>query len=123
MPGKSKQTDTAAHLTDDAIRQRAYFLWEKDGRPEGRDEHYWRLAHDEAHSAHQAMVEDMASRTAKATKGKNPAEMPASVKNGNKASKLKVKAADKAKAKPVKPGKATDIKKPPKPRAAIQKSL
>lgn len=121
MPGKSKQTDTAPHLTDDAIRQRAYFLWEKDGRPEGRDEHYWHLAHREAHGDHQAMVDDTASRTARATGGKNPAEMPASVKDGNKSSKLKVKAADakpaKAKAKPA------EIKKTPKPRAAIQKAL
>jgi hypothetical protein len=121
MPGKSKQTDTVPQLTDDAIRQRAYFLWEKDGRPEGRDQHYWHLAHDEAHSAHQAMVEDMASRTARATRGRNPAEMPAAVKDGNKTSKLKIKAAD---SKPAKnKAKSTEVKKSPKPRAAIQKSL
>ena len=125
MPGKSKAPDTAAHLSDDAIRQRAYFLWERDGRPQGRDDYYWHLAHDEAHSAHRAMVEETASRTAKATKGKNPAEMPPGVKDGNAASKAKVKAADGAKAtKPVKAkGKSGEAKKTPKPRAAIQKAL
>lgn len=125
MSGKSKANDAAAHLSDDAIRQRAYFLWERDGRPAGRDEHYWHLARDEAHNAHKAMVEDTASRTAKATKGKNPAEMPPEVKAGNQAAKAKVKAADGAKAtKPVKAkAKPVEAKKTPKPRAAIQKAL
>ncbi|WP_061167422.1 DUF2934 domain-containing protein [Caballeronia hypogeia] len=31
-------------LTDESIRERAYYLWEADGRPEGRDQHYWHLA-------------------------------------------------------------------------------
>ncbi|WP_244173661.1 DUF2934 domain-containing protein [Caballeronia temeraria] len=31
-------------LSEDVIRHRAYLLWEADGRPEGRDEHYWHLA-------------------------------------------------------------------------------
>lgn len=31
-------------LSEDAIRYRAYLLWEADGRPEGRSEHYWHLA-------------------------------------------------------------------------------
>ncbi|MCE4574996.1 DUF2934 domain-containing protein [Caballeronia sp. CLC5] len=30
--------------TEESIRERAYYLWEADGRPEGRDEHYWHLA-------------------------------------------------------------------------------
>ena len=25
----------------DAIRATAYFLWEQDGRPDGREMHYW----------------------------------------------------------------------------------
>lgn len=25
----------------EAIRSTAYFLWEQDGRPEGRAQHYW----------------------------------------------------------------------------------
>jgi len=111
MPGKSKSADTATLVSDEAIRQRAYYLWEQDGRPDGRGDHYWHLAHDEAH---RAMVDDTATRTAKITRGKNPADIPAKVKAGNKSAKLKVRAADSGK------GKA---KKTPKPRAAIQKSL
>lgn len=118
MPGKSKTSETAAPVSDDAIRQRAYYMWEQDGRPEGRGEHYWHLAHEEAH---RAMVEDVATRTAKITKGKNPSEMPPEVKASNKAAKAKVKAAEN---KPVKvKAKGVELKKTPKPRAAIQKSL
>jgi hypothetical protein len=29
------------------IREKAYELWEKDGRPEGAEEFYWRLAQDQ----------------------------------------------------------------------------
>jgi hypothetical protein len=29
---------------DRAIRERAYFLWEGEGRPEGRAEHHWHSA-------------------------------------------------------------------------------
>jgi len=105
MPGKSKPADTAAIVSEDAIRQRAYFMWEADGRPEGRGDHYWHLAHQEAT---RLLVEETASRTAKATRGRNPSEMPAEVK-----AKAKAKTA----AKDVAP------KKEPKPRAAIQKAL
>lgn len=31
-------------IEDLKIRERAYELWEKDGRPEGSEEFYWRLA-------------------------------------------------------------------------------
>ena len=124
MSGKTKAAETAANLSDDAIRQRAYFLWEKDGRPEGRDEHYWHLAHDEAHKTHRQLVEEAASRTAKATGGKNPADMPDGLKDGKAASKLKSKADDAKAAKPVKAKTGSpEAKKTPKPRAAIQKAL
>ena len=26
---------------DDAVRRRAYFLWEKAGRPNGSEHHFW----------------------------------------------------------------------------------
>lgn len=125
MPSKSKPADTAAMVSDDALRQRAYYLWEADGRPEGRGDHYWHLAHEEAH---RALVEDVATRTARATKGKNPSEMPPEVKAGQKAakSKVKVKVAEDAKAKPAKKAKPVEVKaskKEPKPRAAVQKTL
>jgi hypothetical protein len=32
----------------EAIRRTAYFLWEQDGRPDGRAQHYW-LRAKEAH--------------------------------------------------------------------------
>lgn len=43
MPKKSKPTSPDTDF-EDAIRHRAYLLWEADGRPEGRAEHYWQLA-------------------------------------------------------------------------------
>jgi hypothetical protein len=124
MAGKSKAPDTSTHMSDDALRQRAYLLWEADGRPEGRGDHYWHLAHEEAH---RMMVEDTASRTAKITKGKNPLEMPPEVKAGQKAakSKVKVKVAEEAKAKPAKKAKPVEVKSPKKatkPRAAVMKA-
>ena len=48
MSAKSPPTDT---LSTDAIQQRAYYLWEADGRPEGRSEHYWQLALAEVQAA------------------------------------------------------------------------
>ncbi|MGY4474478.1 DUF2934 domain-containing protein [Bradyrhizobium sp. USDA 3364] len=32
---------------DEAVAARAYQLWEKAGKPEGRDEEFWRLAEQE----------------------------------------------------------------------------
>ncbi|MBR0904156.1 DUF2934 domain-containing protein [Bradyrhizobium liaoningense] len=32
---------------DEAVAARAYELWEKAGKPEGRDEDFWRLAEQE----------------------------------------------------------------------------
>jgi hypothetical protein len=125
MPGKSKAADTAMPVNEDAIRQRAYFLWEKDGRQMGRDDHYWQLAHQQAT---EALVDGTATRTARITKGKNPAEIPPDVLAGNKSAKATVKAAESgkaakvAKAKPVRTAEAKTPKKAvPKPRAAIQK--
>jgi Protein of unknown function (DUF2934) len=33
-----------AKPTDKEITNRAYEIWERNGRPEGRDEEFWRLA-------------------------------------------------------------------------------
>jgi hypothetical protein len=34
-------------IEDLKVRERAYELWEKDGRPEGSEDFYWRLAQDQ----------------------------------------------------------------------------
>jgi hypothetical protein len=38
---------TITPVNEDAVRQRAYLIWEADGRPFGRDDHYWHLAMSE----------------------------------------------------------------------------
>ncbi len=39
-----------------SIRERAYALWERDGRRHGRDAHYWALAEQELRGASEAPV-------------------------------------------------------------------
>ena len=34
-------------IDESKIRQRAYELWEREGRPDGSDEFYWRLAQEQ----------------------------------------------------------------------------
>ena len=49
QPDDHKKPEVAAEdmaiepraLDEEEVRLTAYFLWEHDGRPEGRDEHYW----------------------------------------------------------------------------------
>jgi hypothetical protein len=36
----------AAKEFRETVRETAYFLWEQDGRPPGRDAYYWRLARE-----------------------------------------------------------------------------
>ncbi len=38
-----------AKRTDERVRVRAYELWEKDGRPHGRNEEYWSEALRQIH--------------------------------------------------------------------------
>ena len=110
MPGKSKVADTAAMINEDAIRQRAYYLWEADGRPDGKHDHYWAQAH---HEATKALAEMTANGVAKAGKGKSPGAIPAAVKSPKPPKEAKpVKL--KAEAKPAK-------KASTKPRAAVPK--
>jgi hypothetical protein len=78
LPAKSKAADTAAMVNEDAIRQRAYYLWEADGRPDGKHEHYWAQAH---HEATRAFVEATGNGVAKATKGKTANAVPAAAKS------------------------------------------
>ena len=39
--------NTQPFITDEAVTQRAYFLWEQAGRPSGRDAEFWHRAQDE----------------------------------------------------------------------------
>jgi hypothetical protein len=110
MPAKSptskSKPDPSALLSEEAISTRAYFLWEADGRPDGRGDHYWGLAHAEATKA---FIEATGTAVAKATKGKSANIAPAEVK-ATKATKAKVKAEGKP------------AKKATKPRAAVPKA-
>ena len=87
MPAKSKPADPAAMVSEDAIRQRAYFLWEADGRPDGRHEHYWSLAHS---AATRDFIEATGNGVAR---GKSANAAPSSVKSARSPKeKLKAKA-------------------------------
>jgi hypothetical protein len=46
-PGLNAQEEEMAADRHERIRQRAYELWEQEGRPEGRAEEYWRRAEAE----------------------------------------------------------------------------
>ena len=107
MPAKSKPAYAAAMVGEDAIRQRAYYMWEADGRPDGNHDHYWSRAHQEAT---QAFAEATANGVAKAGKGKSPGAIPAAVKSKPPKDAKPIKA--KAEAKPAK-------KAATKPRAAV----
>jgi len=109
MSSKSKLPPV---VSEEAIRERAYHLWEADGRPDGRGDHYWQLAHAEAT---EALVAGMAEGVAKSKKGRNPLEdSPTATSASAKPDKAAKKAMKAVKA----AGKAA-AKKAPKPRAAV----
>ena len=37
-------TARSAHTSEAAIREQAYYLWEQDGKPSGRENEYWQRA-------------------------------------------------------------------------------
>ncbi|MGY2048469.1 DUF2934 domain-containing protein [Methylobacterium sp. JK268] len=63
---------------ENSIRERAYALWERDGRTMGQDEHYWSLAEQELRSGADAMVAASRKPRAKAAP-KAPSEVVAEV--------------------------------------------
>ena len=77
MPSKST---TIAAPSDDAIRTRAYLLWEADGRPFGRDDHYWGLALSETIVAIPAKLKRAAASAKPAVEKKAKAAKPAKAK-------------------------------------------
>lgn len=99
MSAKSPPADT---LSTDAIQQRAYYLWEADGRPDGRSEHYWQLALAEAQAAAKP------EKPAKAKAAGKPAAKP-----------VKAAAAEKPKKAIKKPDEKPAKKAATKPRAAV----
>jgi len=44
MDNHSPNTDGQQKTLEQLIRERAYQLWEMEGRPEGRQDEYWRRA-------------------------------------------------------------------------------
>ena len=78
MPRAPKKTPGDASIrpdtpsVDDAIRQRAYQLWEQDRRPHGRDLDYWLKAEQEVTSKKAAPPKRKAVGTA--TKAKTTAK-------------------------------------------------
>ena len=106
---KTSATDTADLVSEAAIRDRAYHLWEAAGRPEGNADHFW-------HEAHRQMTTELIARssdgTAKARGGK---VVDADEPKAARAPRLtKIKKVTEEATKPAK--KAT--KKATKPRAA-----
>jgi hypothetical protein len=69
--------------SEDAIRHRAYLMWEADGRPDGMAEHYWLKASEvpPAANAPKAKAKSAASKTPAAAavraKASKPAKAPA----------------------------------------------
>ena len=39
---------------DEMLKRRAYAIWEREGRPDGRHEEHWRRAHEEMHGLEDA---------------------------------------------------------------------
>ena len=47
--------DTIADTSiEEMVRETAYFLWEQDGKPEGRDQEYWYRAEQRTQREHDA---------------------------------------------------------------------
>jgi hypothetical protein len=85
----SEKSPPADALSNEAISQRAYYLWEADGRPEGRSEHYWQMALTEAHMA------TTSEAPVKAKAPRKPAAKPAKPAAAEKPKKAAKKADEK----------------------------
>lgn len=89
---------------DEQIRSRAYAIWEREGRPHGRQEHHW-------HQAIREVDAGSGDPEAPAASQETPA---ASAPVGKTAARTKAPATPKAPAKPKTPAKS---KAPAKPKA------
>jgi hypothetical protein len=81
------------HCNDSAIREQAYFLWEQDGRPDGRDMEYWQRA--TVLAAEKSQVDTLTEAPPKRAAAKVKAA-------GSAASKVKAGPGKSARAKPKK---------------------
>lgn len=122
VPSKTKDPQP---MSDEAIRTRAYLMWEADGRPDGMADHYWMRAAAPDEAVHDAVAET-ASKVSKATKPKAEAKPKTEAKpkpetKANKAAPAK-SAVAKLKAAVAKvsapPVKAKAASKPPSKKAA-----
>ena len=64
--------------TDEQIRTRAYYLWEADGRPQGRDWEYWIKAKEEM-----TQRDGTSNATALTASRKTPVSAPETAKKRN----------------------------------------
>ena len=85
------------HAHDDAaVREKAYYLWEEDGKPHGRDQEYWQRA--------------MVALSSKAKMDTLPKSAPKKSRAEDKPVKIKA-AANKTKSAPAKSAPAKKPKK------------
>ena len=64
-PGAAEQS--RIEIPESAIKVAAYFIWEKEGRPDGEDLRHWYLAIDELSSSRAAPQSATPARRAKVT--------------------------------------------------------
>lgn len=84
-----------ATVTEEAIREQAYYLWERDGRPWGRDREFWERAVAELTALKQrTATRKAAPRTSDIEKAIR-AKAPAKPKAASKPRAAKPKADDK----------------------------
>ncbi|MEP7239704.1 MAG: DUF2934 domain-containing protein [Devosia sp.] len=98
--------------SDHAIREQAYFLWEKDGRPHGREHEYWARA--QVAVAEKPQMDTLTAPPPKKAKSEPmvaSGKVKAEAKEKLKASPKLRAAASKSKAAPAKAGKAGKPKK------------
>ena len=105
---------TAGPADDAAIREQAYYFWEQDGKPDGRDTEYWMRAMVAVTGKAQfdALVTPAPRKTAKSkVEDKAPAKAAAKPKAVAKPAPTRKAAASKTKAEPA---KAEPARKPKK---------
>lgn len=92
MPTKARSI--SAPLNEDAIRDRAYLLWEADGRPDGMADHYWMKASEPTPDVSaRPKVKATAAKTAAALKSAKPKGKAVNPAEAAPAKKLKAAAA------------------------------